>query len=194
MINTGRAMKKIAIFVSLAVLLGATAAQGQIRLHKKFELGTAFSFQSMHQEGWDSTWWNFPFRLGYFLTNWLEVEPEVILSKTDYYDDYPNEWSYLANLDVLAHFSVSGRVLPFVLAGAGFGNGVPARGFVIGSSEQRATVLNFGAGLKVFVVSFGAIRVEYRFTRFSVTYPSYPEAETTKGGMHQIFLGVSVFF
>jgi opacity protein-like surface antigen len=188
-------MKKTAILLCVLLLAAVMTAHSEVRLMKKFELGTAVSFQAMHQEDWNSTWWNIPVRVGYFFTNWLEVEPEFILSKTDYYDDYPNVWSYLVNLNLSAHFAVAGQVFPFILVGAGVGNGIPVMGVVYGDSGIHASVFSIGAGLKYFVVSFGAVRVEYRFSRYRETYPVYPNIEEiVKGRMHQVFVGVSLFF
>jgi opacity protein-like surface antigen len=191
----GCIMRKQAMVLSLLVLVGVGPAWGQIRLRHKVELGTAASFQSRHEEGYDSTWLNIPVRLGYFITNWLEAEPEMILSKTDYIDDYPNTWSYLLNLNMAAHVRLAERAYPFLLAGAGVGNGIPAWGIVYGDSGYRAGVLNFGAGIKFFPAAFVAIRAEYRFSRFKLTYPVYPDTrEMVKGRMDQIFVGVSVLF
>lgn len=188
-------MKKLAVILSLSVLLAVSSAWGQVRLQNKLELGTAVSVQSRHEEGYNSTWWNIPVRVGYFFTNWLEIEPELILQKTDYYDDYPNKWSYLLNLNIAAHFRVAEHVFPFFLAGAGVGNGVPFMGVVYGDTGYHAGVLNFGTGIKYFPVSFAAIRAEYRFSRFKVTYPVYPDTrESVSGRMDQIFVGVSIFF
>ena len=188
-------MKKLAVILSVSVLLAVSSAWGQVRLQNKLELGTAVSVQSRYEEGYNSTWWNIPVRVGYFFTNWLEVEPELILSKTDYYDDYPNKWSYLLNLNIAAHFRIAERAFPFFLAGAGVGNGVPIWGVVYGDSGYHARVLNFGTGIKYFPVSFVAIRAEYRFSRFKMTYPVYPDTrEKVSGRMDQIFVGVSILF
>ena len=184
------------LYVLSAVLLGCcSAAAGQAPVLKKFEFSTAVSFQSVKYDDDDLSpkMWNIPFRVGFFVVPWLEVEPEVMLTKTTYYIREP--WSYLVSLNVSANFLRPKRAVPFVLTGVGFGNGVPWMGQVSGGSDVDSSAMNFGGGLKFFIIPSAALRVEYRFSHFWISYLSFDDERIhTYVDLHQVLIGVSLAF
>ena len=188
------------LIVLSAVLLGfCSAAAGQAPVLKKFEFSTAISYQSIKYDDDEldrsPKMWNIPFRVGFFVLPWLEVEPEVMLTKTTYFKSIPEPWSHLVSLNVSANFLRPNRAVPFILTGVGFGNGVPFMGQVSGSSEINSLAMNFGGGLKYFIIPSAALRVEYRFSHYWISYLSYSdESIRTYMDLHQILIGVSLAF
>ena len=92
------------------------------------------------------------------------------------------------------------NVIPFVLAGYGFGNAIPLfNSLVIRQTDGfEMSHLNLGFGLKTLLNEWVALRVEYRFQSFSydTEYQMYDrpnmitEHNTT---FHKLLLGISVF-
>jgi Outer membrane protein beta-barrel domain len=181
-------MKKLGVFLVAILFLGVTFAASQPVPGKKFEFSTAFSFSNFKFSGdADSTTvWSLPLRVGYFVWKGLEIEPEVILLKFSHEDA-----SYNMNGNLSYNFNASGQLKLFLLAGAGFGNGITVGPIVEGSTSTNATLLNFGGGVKYVIGNSGAFRVEYRFTRNRL---SKGDLEPATVNLHQFFIGVSLFF
>jgi len=181
-------MKKLGVFFVAILFLGVTFAASQPVPGKKFEFSTAFSFSSLKFSGsTDSdTFLCLPVRVGYFFWKGLEFEPELMLMK---FDDSDAAFNLNGNLSY--NFKTSGHLLPFVLAGAGFGNGIAFGLLVEGSSSTTATLLNFGGGVKYVIGTSGAIRLEYRYTHNRL---SKGDLEPDTVNLHQLFIGVSLFF
>lgn len=177
-------MKKLCVFLAVLLFLGATFAVSQPVPGKKFEFSTAFSFASMKSSGDTEsyTFLSLPLRVGYYIWKGLEFEPELILMK---FDD--SDAAYNLNGNLSYNFNTSGRLKPFLLAGAGFGNGVAYGAIVEGDTSINATLLNFGGGIKYVIGTAGAIRLEYRYTHNELA-----EGETVD--LHQVFIGVALFF
>jgi hypothetical protein len=177
-------MKKLCVFLAVLLFLGATFAVSQPVPGKKFEFSTAFSFASMKSSGDTEsyTFLSLPLRVGYYIWKGLEFEPELILMK---FDD--SDAAYNLNGNLSYNFNTSGRLKPFLLAGAGFGNGVAYGAIVEGDPDLNATLLNFGGGVKYVIGTSGAIRLEYRYTHNELA-----EGETVD--LHQVFIGVALFF
>ena len=177
-------MKKLCVFLAVLLFLGATFAVSQPVPGKKFEFSTAFSFASMKFSGdtESTTILSLPLRVGYYIWKGLEFEPELILMK---FDD--GDAAYNLNGNLSYNFITSGRLKPFLLAGAGFGNGVAYGAIVEGDTSINATLLNFGGGVKYVIGTSGAIRLEYRYTHNELA-----EGETVD--LHQVFIGVALFF
>jgi opacity protein-like surface antigen len=188
------------IFVVFAVLLGTCSVlSGQSPSLKRFEVGAAVSYQSVNYDddelGMSPKMWNIPFRIGYFVLPWLEVEPEIMFTKRTYYESISEPWGHLLSLNVSANFFRPHRAVPFVLTGAGFGNGIPFMGQVSGSSGVDTFALNFGGGVKCFIIPAAALRIEYRFSHFRVSYLSYlDETIHSTLDLHQVLVGVSLVF
>ncbi len=192
-------MQRSCVLVLAAVLLlacSAAAAAEPTPALRKVEFSSALSFQSVAVDGAgrSTEFWNIPLRVGVFLTRWLEVEPELMLTKVDYSSYVDEPWSYLASLNVAANFLRPKRAVPFVLAGAGFGNGFPLMGTISGSSDYDVFAMNLGGGLKYFVIPAAALRLEYRFSHFRVSYTEFGEQLKTSMSLHQILIGVSLMF
>jgi hypothetical protein len=181
-------MKKAIAFLAVLLFLGATFAASQPVPGKKFEFSTAFSFTSMKFSGSteSDTILSLPLRVGYFIWKGLELEPELMLMK---FDD--NDAAYNMNGNLSYNFNISGRLKPFLLAGAGFGNGIAFGALVEGSTSVNATLLNFGGGVKYIIGTSGAIRLEYRFTRNHLSKGDIPSDDVN---LHQVFIGVALFF
>ena len=177
-------MKKLCVFLAVLLFLGATFAVSQPVPGKKFEFSTAFSFASMKfsEDTESTTILSLPLRVGYYIWKGLEFEPELILMK---FDD--SDAAYNLNGNLSYNFNTSGRLKPFLLAGAGFGNGVAYGAIVEGDTSINATLLNFGGGIKYVIGTAGAIRLEYRYTHNELA-----EGETVD--LHQVFIGVALFF
>ena len=180
-------MKKIAAFLAVLLLVGVTFAASQPVAGKKFEFGTSFSFSSFKFSGdTDSTSvLSLPLRIGYYLWKGLEIEPELMAMK---FED--SDFAYHLSGNLSYNFK-AGQVVPFILGGAGFGNGFSVGPLVEGASGVRAFLINAGAGVKILIGQSGAVRIEYRFTRNRLSEPGF-EPETLNS--HQVFMGLSLFF
>jgi hypothetical protein len=181
-------MKKLLVCLAVLLLLGATFAMSQPVPGKKFEFSTAFSFSSIKVSGsTDSdTFLSLPVRVGYYILKGLELEPELMLAKFDH-----NDVAFNLNGNLSYNFKTSGQLVPFLLAGAGFGNGVALGVLVEGGTSTNATLLNAGGGVKYVIGNSGAIRLEYRFTHNRL---SKGDLEPDTVNLHQFFIGVSLFF
>src|SRR5262249_5419075 len=140
---------------------------------------------------------NVPLRVGGLLTRSLELEGEVLFTHYDSSGD--SGTGTVASGHLLYHFATRSRIVPFLLAGGGFGDCVAYAGLAA-DQERGVAVLEGGAGVKGFFGDRAALRVEYRFTRFS---SGASEESTGFGGLfsdsvqvtsHRLFVGVSVWF
>jgi opacity protein-like surface antigen len=178
------------VFLGIMLFLGGMFAAGGPVNGKKFELGTAVSFWLTSDEGESYGYLNIPIRFGWFAWKGFELEPEVIL--TFPLGDLGGDTSYLLLGHVTYNFQTSGKLVPFIGGGAGFGNGVPIFGIVEGNSDVSTFAFDGLAGIKFLLSDFAAIRAEYRISRFSMKYSGFEERY--KETIHQAFVGLSVFF
>lgn len=180
-------MKKLFVFLTALLFLGATFASAQPVPGKKFELGTSLSFSVFKfSDSSDSqTILTLPVRFGYYIWKGLELEPELMLVK---FEDSDVTYNLSANLAY--NFKTSGKIVPFVLAGAGIGNAFAVGPYMEGGSGLSAFLLNLGGGAKFLVGNSGAIRVEYRFTRNHLSEDEFSD----NLNYHQVLVGVSLFF
>ena len=180
-------MKKFYAFLAALVFLGATFAVAQPVAGKKFEFGTSLSFSTFKfSDSSDSqTILTIPVRFGYFIWKGLELEPELMLVK---FEDSDVTYNLSANLAY--NFKTAGKIVPFVLAGAGIGNAFAVGPYMEGGSGLSAFLLNFGGGAKFLIGNSGAVRVEYRFTRNHLSEDEFSDDLN----YHQILVGVSLFF
>jgi hypothetical protein len=182
----GVTMKKIATFLTVLLLVGVTFAASQPVAGKKFEFGTSFSFSSYKFSGDtdSSSALSLPLRIGYYFWEGLEIEPELMAMK------FSNDLAYHLSGNLSYNFR-AGQVVPFILGGAGFGNGFSVGPLVEGASGARAFLINAGAGVKILIGQSGAVRIEYRFTRNRLSGTGFV-TETINS--HQAFMGLSLFF
>ncbi len=181
-------MKRFYALLIVLLFLGATSAISQPVPGKKFELGTAFSFSSFKTSGSteSDSFLSIPLRFGYFVWRGLEIEPELMLAKFS-----PGDAHFNLSGNLSYNFKTAGPLVPFLLAGAGFGDGFAVGPLVEGSTSTTATLLNGGGGVKYVIGGTAAVRAEYRYTHNRMK----------KGGLliqnlnvHQFFVGISLFF
>lgn len=181
-------MKRIATFLVVLLLGGVIFAAAQPVAGKRFELSTAFSFTSFKFEGdtESTTLVSLPLRIGFYLWQGLELEPELMAMKFE-----GDEFDYQLSGNLSYNFKLGGQVVAFILGGAGFGNAFSAGPLIEGDAGLHAFLINAGAGFKILIGRSGAVRIEYRFTRNRLTEPEFePDIFTS----HQAFIGVSLFF
>jgi opacity protein-like surface antigen len=189
-------MKKLCVSLALLLVLGAAFAAAQPVPGKKFELGTAVSLFSYSYESdeYSNSWTllNIPVRFGWFFWKGLQLEPEVMF--TIPIGEDKGDMAYFLAGHLVYNFKASPKLVPFIGGGAGFGNGIPFLGWVEGSSDAKTWSINGLAGVKYLVGNAAAIRAEYRFMRYNYDYSSewYDYAE--KGNIHQVLIGLSIFF
>ena len=150
------------------------------------ELSIGASYMSRSYENSDESWtaFNFPVRYGFFVTRIFQIEPELLYSK---YKDNDTGLIFSCNLAFNMNASASpAHNIPFLYAGMGYSNTVIFfPNFAnAGVQDKNWTILNLGAGLKMFLTESVALRFEYRFQKF------YGDTDMT---FHTILLGFSVF-
>jgi len=131
-------------------------------------------------------------RVGFFLHDGLEIEPELVFFVPDE-SDVP----YMVNGNVAYNFLSSSKAYPFLLVGYGIANTVPFFGIPFSRYDFTVGVLNIGGGMKALLSERVAIRVEYRFQKFSGEGPQqgyYPYVYTSKADyqLHTFQFGFSV--
>ncbi len=181
-------MKKLGVFLVVFLFLGATFAMSQPVPGKKFEFGTAFSFSSFKASGDTSSdsLLIIPLRFGYFVWKGLEIEPELTLAKFS-----PGDAHFNLSGNLSYNFKTAGPLVPFLLAGVGFGDGFAVGPLVEGSTSTHATLLNGGGGVKYVIGNTAAIRAEYRYTHNRM---EKGDLLIQNLNIHQFFIGVSLFF
>jgi hypothetical protein len=144
-----------------------------------------------------------PFRFGFFLWKGLEFEPELLLTAENYKYVSPDftkkvhSTGWLLSGNMLYNFKLkSPRLIPFILAGYGFGNG-DLEGTDVDEyygTNPKTTLLNLGAGLKYLFGNIGALRLEYRFRGGRIKYTEGTTQYSDKVNYHMVLLGLSLFF
>lgn len=180
-------MKKILgiSLLALFVTFSVAGAFAQLPNNKKFEFSTSASMLNYkYKVGGTYTWINIPLRIGFFVYKGLEIEPELFLSIPTEQTEYTG---ILVMGNISYNFKGSKKLVPFILGGAGIGNG-PQAFSVVSDSDRKFTAINFGAGIKWFVGDSAAIRTEYRFIKYS------DERGYSDRTDNNIYFGVSIFF
>lgn len=189
-------MKRILVIsiLILAIPIIVSETFAQPAQGKKFEFSTSASMWNVKSDdGETETVFNLPIRIGFFIFKGLEIEPELFLTIPEESDE--TGYVILANLS--NNFKTSENLMLFVLGGGGYGNGSRYFDFVW-DNDMGVTIYDFGAGIKYLVGDSAAVRLEYRFTKYSgeKTY-SYPwgtwidELDRTD---NNLLLGISIFF
>jgi opacity protein-like surface antigen len=206
-----KTLKKTCAFLSILLLMtaAAVAAGGPVE-GKKFEFSTGFAFSIQkynYGHGYKETYTVFqmPFRLGIFFAKGLEFEPELLLtSEHSKYSSSMGSYSYSSTGWILSgnlvyNFKLkSPRMIPFVLAGYGFGNGdlegTDVDEYAGGDvSSPKTSLFNAGAGFKYLFGNIAALRFEYRLRTGTVKYTS-EGTFSDKVNFHSFLLGLSLFF
>ncbi len=184
-------MKKIGAILILLLFatVGISSAQA---IPGKFELGTSMAYYSLKFDSDESdslSYLSVPVRFGWYFWQGLEFEPEVQVFIPMGEDS--GSTTYFLQGKLLYNFSLAGGVVPFIGGGAGIGNGIPIFGIVEGSSNTKSFAYTGLAGIKLRIGNSAAIRIEYRFNRFSWKYSEFEIKDW--GYMHNILVGVSLF-
>ncbi len=150
--------------VAIMMILVAASLAAQPREEKNFELSLSGSYQYFSfGEGSDGSGaFLISPRLGVFIVEGLEFEPEVLLMFASERDPV-----YVLNGLLSYNFLSVGKAVPFLLAGYGVANTVPFFNVPLTSYDFSVGVVNAGAGVKVFLSEDIALRIEYRFQRFT---------------------------
>ncbi len=176
-------MKNSIIFFLLLISFPSQLLFAQTEKGDK-ELSIAASIVSRKFEGADEAWYaiNLAASIGFFVTDGFEIEPEVLLSKYKEEDvGIVLSGNFAYNINTL-----NGNMVPFILGGAGYANTSIFLPKVVygGFEDDNWTVINGGAGIKIFMSRPIALRLEYRFQKF------LGDRDITN---HNIFFGISVF-
>jgi len=191
------------LVVTAMTSVAAADAAPRIR-HVEFSIaGSAQAFVG----GGDAAFMvNMPLRVGAFIGQDFEVEAEGIASIAEGCSN--TLVGYIISLNGLYNFPASERVLPFLLFGFGFANNTPIGNVYVesGCDGLGMSVLNAGFGWKFLFTPKAALRVEYRYQRFSgeferwrAVYDGYhyraqSYMDKFSFSVHSVFIGVSLFF
>lgn len=137
------------------------------------------------------------FRPGFFITKSIELEPEIFLTAME-----NTEPSFSFSGNISYNFDIKeSNITPFILAGYGIGNSISILNslFYRASEDLDVTNLNLGAGMKIFVSSQIAVKLEYRYQRFNYDrdYQSFfnqTYITEYKINSHRLLVGFSFFF
>ncbi len=184
-------MKKSIVFLTVLLFAGVAVASAQVIPLLKFELGTSVSYYNLKFDDDTETldYLNIPVRFGWYVMGGLEIEPEFQLfipMQTG------SEMAYFVQGHLLYNFSLAGKIVPFIGGGAGIGNGLPFYGIIEGGTDSKSFAFIGMAGVKFMIGKAAALRMEYRFNRFSWEITGVVAKEW--GNLHQVLAGVSVFF
>jgi len=180
-------MKSLLTICAVVLCILSSVVSAHAKTEKgDIELSGAASYLSRKLEDMDETFWhvNIATRLGIYITNTIEIEPEIMFSK--YKDD---DLGYILSGNLVLNLSSikpDSDVVLFFLGGFGVSNtwlyfqNIPLWGL----DDERYSILNVGGGLKFFISRQAAFRLEYRFQKF------FEEREIT---YHNIFFGISAF-
>ncbi len=161
------------------------------------EFSFSFSYWLINEKGDDSdeVWFNFPLRLGYYITDNIELEPELTLSINDDTDNL----DYIIILNFAYNFKLFKNSTLFTLAGIGYGNAINLFSIAANPDDIDISVKAFdlGAGFKNFITPSVAIRTEYRFTNYwgeGKTRFDKRKILDIDTDIHNVFVGISFFF
>jgi len=179
------------LIISLFSILFVKTIFAQPVKGKKFEFSTSASMWHIKEKNRDpETVINLPVRLGYYIFKGLEIEPELFYSAHDGEDD-----GYLILANLSYNFKITKENIVFILGGGGFGNS-PHYFTVVYDHNINVKAYNFGIGLKHLVGNSAAIRIEYRYTKYSgeeyrAIPMTYYRIDRT---VSNIYVGISIFF
>lgn len=188
------------LLLSLAVTVdaGAQTEQGSWELSAACNFGSMSTSYESSGGGYSSsgssdgvTYFALDLRTGYYVTHGLSLEPEIYILGVE---DDPPAFSFGANISYAFDIPDS-PVKPFVIAGYGIGNAAPIMQRLLGRSSDKMDIpaLRVGGGLKIFVVRWAALKMEYRYERYSrETSSGFMTAKSTTN-YHNVLFGFSVF-
>lgn len=188
----GSTLKRSILFSALLFVTAGSAQAQPGRGSKELSLSPSFTSSKAKESTESSEMLTLPVRLGYFVSDQFEIEPEFVLTVPD-----ESEYTGIVGFFNLCYnFPTEGSAHPFLLAGIGYGNGYK-RLFLAQDLDTGIFCFNFGAGLKLFLNEFVALRTEYRFRKYSGSKEEegYHGNYTHDYGIrtHEILVGFSVF-
>jgi opacity protein-like surface antigen len=182
------------ITISMLCALATMSLFAQPREGKNIELGLSGSYQNRSSGGSSESVGAFLLnpKVGFYVFEGLELEPEMSFM---FYSGYNP--SYVLNANVSYNFISTANSTPFLLIGYGRANAVPFFNVPSMSMDFGVNVLNLGAGTKVYLNENVAIRIEYRYQRFTgnhqnTYYSSYTFTETVDARIHTLEFGLTV--
>lgn len=152
-----RHMSPLIALLLLAVPLQAQFVPGNV------EASLSAGLQSIAGAGASSTNIMLSTRVGFFPVEQFEVEPEFMIVKGENVTAM-----YMLNGNLAYNFKLpTGTASPFVLAGYGITNSFPIFNLLFQNYDTTIGVLNLGIGLKILVAKNVAVRIEYRYQKFT---------------------------
>lgn len=131
------------------------------------------------------------FRAGYFLVDGLSLEPEFYFLGVE--KTLP---TYNLGVNVAYTFTIpESPVRPFLIAGYGTGNGIPMMQRLLARESENLDipVLRVGGGLKVLLNRWVALKVEYRYERYTDEQSTQYYSSKTVSNYGNILFGFSFF-
>lgn len=178
----------------LLITLVASVSSAQPREGKNRELSLSGGLQntSSGSSSGSSTSFLISPRLGFFVHKGLELEPEAVLMLGSGADPV-----YIVNANVSYNFLSSHSGVPFLLLGYGRANTVPFFNVPLLHAGFGVGVVNFGAGVKIYLNTDTALRLEYRFQRFygkgdRTVYASFSYTEEIDSRIQTVQFGFSI--
>ena len=181
---------QIVLFAAIAM----ASAFAQPREGKSKEPSISGSYQNYSSGGSSESSGAFLIspRLGFFVVEGLELEPELLAMFGSGSDPV-----YMLNGNISYNFISGGKGVPFLLIGYGLANTVPVFNVPAIKTDFKVDVLNVGGGVKAFLREDIAIRFEYRYQKFSgqgetsiYSYYSYTQKIDTR--IHTVQFGLSI--
>ena len=182
------------LLVAITIVLGICQLPAQPREGKNKELSLSGGLQNTSggNGSGSSTSFLISPRLGFFVYEGLEFEPEVVLLLASGGDPV-----YIANANVAYNFLASRKGTPFLLLGYGRANTIPYLNVPIARTDFGINVFNLGAGVKIFLNPDTALRLEYRFQKFfgtgeTSTFGIYSFTEEVDARIQTVQFGFSI--
>lgn len=181
------------VLVPTFIMVMAVAhAVAQPREGRTRELSISGGLQNTSSGGGSATSFLISPRLGFFVYEGLEIEPEVSLLIASSVDPV-----YTANANLSYNFLASRKSVPFLLLGYGRSNTIPYLNVPLGPRDFGVNVFNAGAGVKIYLYPDVALRIEYRLQKFSGkgetrTYALYSYTEEVDATLQTVQFGFCI--
>jgi hypothetical protein len=155
-----------------------------------------FGGQTYTDDGESESYIGLDLRAGYYVVDGLSLEPEIYWLAVE---GMPPMFNLGANAAYT--FTIpEAPVRPFLTVGYGVGNSVPVmqRLFNRSSNELDVPVFRAGGGVKVFIVKQVALKLEYRYERYTQESsdsfgPYFSYSSKTTSNFHNVLVGFSIF-
>jgi len=126
-------------------------------------------------------------RPGLYVVDGLALEPEILWTAVEH-----EKPCFSLSGNLAYNFAIpESRTTPFLLVGYGTGNAIPINNTLLFRSSYKLDIslVNLGAGLKIFLAEQAALRLEYRYQK----YTEEGEYRSSMHKFHNVFFGFSVF-